>query len=168
MNRPVLSTAVTLVIMLAALPGCSSKKDSAEQSQPRQQALSSASNRPGGAQAVVAASPQDEADAALLKEKVLAQVKSGDFSGIYKQASAGFREVGPEAQFVGLWKLQLQETGAFKQAKEVSHTVRPHDKFLVYVYNVDYEKAKKELRLTFGRSKKGVMELTGINHRDIH
>ena len=172
MNYVRITTAVTLMIILAALPGCSSKKEKTEQAQAPQHAMSSASKIPAKAgeappNAVVTASPQDEADAAKLKEKVLAQVKAGDFSAIYKDASAGFREVGPETQFVALWRQQLQQTGAFKEVKEISHTVRPQDKFLVFNYHVQYEKAKKELRLTFGRSKKGKMELTGINQREI-
>lgn len=171
MNYLRIATPVILMIMLAALPGCDSKKEKADQAKPPQQAVPATPQKPGAAQAPqapqVAASPQDEADAAKLKEKVLAQVKAGDFSAIYKEASAGFREVGPEAQFVGLWRQQLKQTGAFKEAKEVSHTVRPQDRFLVYIHHVQYEKARKELRFTFGRSKKGKMELTGINQREI-
>ncbi len=168
--RTTFITAVALcVIIFAGLAGCSSKKEKAPL--PQQAALSSASKtKPiaGVAQTpATAASPQDEADAAILKQKVLMQVKAADFSAIYKEASAGFREVGPENQFTGLWQLQLKETGPFKDAKEVSHSVRPQDKFLIYIYHVQYEKVKKELRLTFGRSKKGKMELTGINHKEI-
>jgi hypothetical protein len=160
-----------LMIMLSTLPGCSPKKEKADQAKPQQQAAPAPLTKAGDAQAPqtpqAAASPQDIADAAILKEKVLAQVKAGDFSAIYREASEGFREIGQEQQFLALWQKQLQQTGAFKEAKEVSHTVRPQDKFLVFIYNVKYEKAGKELRLTFGRSKKGKMELTGINLSDI-
>ena len=163
------TSTVVLMIILAVLPGCSSKKEKADQAQPQQQMMTSASKTSGPAQAkaAVSASPQDEADAAILKKKVLAQVKAGEFSAIYREASAGFREVGPEEQFAGLWEQQLKRTGAFKDSKEISHSVRPQDKFIVYIYQVQYDKAKKELQLTFGRSKKGKMELTGINQREI-
>lgn len=165
------TNAIALMILLAVLPGCSSKKENADQVRAPHQVLTSASKTPTKADASnpvdVVASPQDEADAAILKKIVLAHLKAGDFSAIYKEASAGFREVGQEQQFVALWQKQLQQTGAFKDAKEVSHTVRPQDKFLVFIYRVQYEKASRELRLTFGRSKKGKMELTGINQREI-
>ena len=168
-----ITSVVFLVIMASALSGCSAKKEKAEQQQPLQQKMSSSAKaavKPGDVppHPVITASPQDEADAAILKKQVLDRIKNGDFSAIYKEASAGFREVGPEGQFVGLWELQLKQTGAFKEAKEIRHAVRPQDKFLVYVYQLQYEKAKKELFLTFGRSKSGKMELTGINQKEVN
>jgi hypothetical protein len=169
MNHVRITTTVALMLMLAALPGCSSKKDKADQAQQQQQATPTTPPKAGEASPKVAvtASPKDEADAAILKAKVLAHVKAGEFAAIYKEASDGFRKVGPEDKFVGLWQQQLQQTGAFKEAKEVSHTIRAEDKFLVFIYEVRYEKAKKGLRLTFGRLKNGKLELTGINQRDI-
>lgn len=172
MNYFRITSLVLLLTMLSALSGCSAKKEKAEKQQPHQQKISSASKTveksvEAPPHAVITASPQDEADAAILKKNVLEQIKKGDFSSIYKQASAGFREVGPEEQFTGLWELQLKQTGAFKEAKEVSHNVRPQDKFLIYIYHLQYEKLKKELFLTFGRSKSGKMELTGINQKEI-
>ena len=97
---------------------------------------------------------------------MMAHVKAGEYSAMYKEASAGFKEVGTEQQFIAMWQNQLQETGAFKDAKEIGHTVRPDDKFLVFTYDVQYEKMRKALTLTFGRSKKGVMELTGFNQKE--
>jgi hypothetical protein len=105
-----------MMIMLAALPGCSSKKDKADQAQLPQQATPATPSKAGDAEVPpVAASPRDEADAALLKVKVLAHVKAGEFAAIYKEASDGFRKVGPEDKFVGLWQQQLQQTGKFKE-----------------------------------------------------
>lgn len=164
-------TSAILIIFLAALPGCKSRQDKTAQApeQKNSQALSQpASVKPQQPAGPVVAPPQDEAEAeaAAAKTRVLSQVKNGEFAAIYKEASAGFKEVGPEEQFIAQWNKQLQETGAFKSAKESSHTVRPSDKFIVFSYAVQYEKKKKELVLTFGRSKKGKMELTGINQRD--
>ena len=164
MKRNAIIAALTLVIALAALAGCSSKKEKAAETPSAPNAA-----QPGtpGKSAVVASSPQDEAEADTLKTQVLTQVKNKDFAGIYRGASAGFREVGLQEQFVALWDKQLLETGAFKDAKLESHSVRPADKFQVYTYLVHYQNMDKELRLTFGRSKTGKMELTGINQHAI-
>jgi hypothetical protein len=167
-------TSVVLAICMTGLSGCGAKKEKAGQAPaqkaPAQQAVQ-AQQQKGQAQQqkgqAVVASPRDEADAAPLKERVLAQYKAGDYAAIYREASTGFRAVGPETQFIALWAKQHQETGAFKDAKEVSHTVRPQDKFLIYIYHVQYANKKKQLRLTFGRSNKGKMELTGINQTEI-
>ncbi len=165
-NRMIASALV--MIFLAALFGCKSKQEKGAQAPdgklPAQLRSTSARQQ---AAAPVTASPTDEAEAAAAKVRVLSQVKNGDFSTIYKEASAGFREIGPEEQFIAQWNKQLQETGAFKDAKESGHAVRPTDRFIVIVYTVQYEKKKKDLRLTFGRSKKGKMELTGINQKEI-
>jgi hypothetical protein len=163
MNHIHITTSIAFMIMLAALPGCNSKKEKANQPQTPLQS-SSTSSKKASIQPV--APPQDEADAALLKVKVIAKLKGGDFAGIYKDASDGFRKVGPEEKFVALWQQQQQQTGPFKEAKEISHTVRPEDKFLLFIYKIQYEKANKAVRITFGRSKDGKMELTGINQRD--
>jgi hypothetical protein len=163
-------TPAILIILLAALPGCKSKQDKPAQAPEQKSAQGPSQPAPGQPlqpAGPVVAPPQDEAEAATAKTRVLSQIKNGEFAAIYKEASAGFREVGPEEQFVAQWNKQLQETGAFKDAKEVSHTVRPTDKSIVFTYAVQYEKKKKELRLTFGRSKKGTMELTGINQKEI-
>lgn len=157
------SAVVVPVLVLAALSGCGSKKDKAGQPSAPQKAGQPASQQGS----VVVASPQDEADVVAAKARVLAHIKAGDFAAVYREASAGFREVGPEQQFVALWKQQLMQTGEYRELKEVSHTVRPEDRFLLFFYHVQYENAKKVLRLTFGRSKAGKMELTGINQQDL-
>ena len=155
---------VIYVIFLAFLPGCNSSKENSPA--PPAQKISG-QTQISSAHVPVVAPPQDEAEAAKARDHVLSQVKKGDFAAIYKEASAGFQKVGAEEQFIALWNKQLQETGAFKDAKETDHTVRPSDKFIVFTYIVQYEKLKKELRMTFGRSKKGAMELTGINQREV-
>ncbi|MDD5284693.1 MAG: hypothetical protein PHD54_02440 [Desulfuromonadaceae bacterium] len=162
---------VIFIILLAALSGCNSKQDKASKApeiKPGEtQSQMTSGRRPPLKPSAVVATPQDETDAAALKTRVLSQIKNGEFTAIYKEASEGFRKVGPGEQFVAFWNKQLEETGAFKDAKETGHTVRPSDGFIVYACTVQYEKMKKELRLTFGRSKKGTMELTGINQKGI-
>jgi hypothetical protein len=162
MNFVRITTTIAFIITLSAVIGCS-KKEKAVQPQAPQQSATTSAKKAGGQ---VAASPQDEVDVVPLKAKVLTLLKAGDFASIYKDASDGFRKVGPEDQFVALWKQQLQQTGKFKDAKEISHTVRPTDKFIVVTYKVQYEKANKAVRFTFGRSGKGKLELTGINQSD--
>jgi len=165
-------TPVILIILLAALSGCNSKQEKSSKApeiKPGMTQSQLSSGRQAEKQAAVpkVATAQDESDAAALKIRVLSQIKNGEFTAIYKEASEGFRKVGPGEQFVAFWDRQLQETGPFKEAKESGRTVRPSDGFIVYTYTIQYEKMKKELRLTFGRSKKGLMELTGINQKGI-
>jgi len=157
-------TIVFLLILIAALPGCNSNKEKTEQAPLKNSGKPTAPLQKEGA---VVASPRDITDVTPLKDRVLTLFKGAEFSTIYKEASAGFRDVGPEQQFLEMWQQQRMDTGAFKDAKEVSHTIRPADKFLVFIYDVNYENTHKALRLTFGRSKKGVMELTGINQSDL-
>jgi hypothetical protein len=173
MNHVRIATAVALMILLAALPGCSSKKDKAEQAPPSVQTPqqgSMTSSKAGKAatptKAPVTIEAKDDADTLVLREKVLKQLLAQDFAGIYKEASDGFRKVGTEKQFVALWQKQLQQTGPIKEAKEVTQVVRSEDKALGYIYKVQYEKASKSVRLIFGRNKDGKMELIGINQRD--
>ena len=157
-------TIVFFMIFLTALSGCNSKKEKV--GQPSLKKADQVTPSPHSSGAIVAV-PQDEVDVVAVKTHIFSLVKDGNFSAIYKDASAGFREVGPEQQFVAMWQNQLMETGAFKGAKEVSHTVRPEDKSLVFIYDVQYEKKHKALRLTFRRSEKRVLELTGINQKDL-
>ena len=170
MNNVRIAPTIALIIMLAALPGCSSKKEKAAQAPSPLQAAPSTARTATGAvtanKAVVIVPDKDAEDSAKLKIFVLEQLTKNDFAAIYKSASEGFRKVGAEKEFVVLWQKQLQQTGAFKEAKEVSQAIRPEDKALAVIFKVQYEKASKSLRLIFGRNKDGKMELIGINQRD--
>jgi len=148
-------TTVSVVILLATLPGCDRKKDKSGQWRAEQN------------NSDVAVPSSDEADASVAKDRVLLHLKAGDFSSVFREASPGFREIGKEENFMALWQQQLQDTGVFKEFKEISHAVRPEDKHFVFIYHIQYENAKKELRLVFGRSKNGKMELTGIHQTDM-
>lgn len=161
---------ILLLILLTAAAGCGKDQEKSGQAtpqQPGQSPTAQAGKAAAPAGGAVVASAQDEAEASVAKEQVIKYIKSNDFSSIYKQASAGFRQVGSEQQFIALWQKQLQETGAFKSAKQVSQSVRPADRFLLFTYQVQYANMIKELRLTFGRSKTGKLELTGINQKQI-
>jgi len=164
MNRTRTIATISLLLLLPALPGCGKKQDNAAQA-PAQSVPTQPKPQQG---AVVTLTPApEEPESAAAKTRVLAHIKGAEFASIYREASAGFRQVGTEQQFLELWNRQLQETGAFKDAKEVTHGIRPTDKFQVYIYTVQYEKKPKQLRLTFGRSKQGKVELTGINQTDV-
>ncbi|GFO70460.1 hypothetical protein GMLC_40390 [Geomonas limicola] len=154
------------LVLLVALVGCSKKQENAQApapAAPQPQAAAGAAPQAAATQA----DKRDEAEAAPVRDRVLNQVKQGQFAEIYRQASAGFREVGAEERFVDLWKRQVAETGTFQDAKLIEHSVRPQDKFQVFVYAVQYEKKVKQLRLVIGRSKKGTFELTGINQTEL-
>lgn len=162
-------TPAILLFMLAMLPGCNSKKEQAEQV-PLPQPVPAAPTKTGGvaspSKAAIVIPTQDEADAVALNKKVMELLLANDFAAIYKNASDGFKKVGTEKAFVELWQKQLQQTGPFREAKEVSFAVRAEDKALATIYKVQYEKASKSVRLITGRSKGGKMELIGINQRD--
>lgn len=170
MNNASSIAKISLLILLAAASGCGQNKEKSSQAVPAQagQPQSSPDGQTAAPQkGALVASPQDASDAAIAKEQVINSLKASDFGAIYKQASAGFREVGSEQQFIALWQKQLLETGAFKEAKQTSQSIRPADRFLLFTYQVQYANMSKELRLTFGRSKAGKLELTGINQKQI-
>ena len=166
-----LSPAVIFLLLTVAVFGCSSQKNdpasgAAQKNSQQQHSSARGVGKPPAAAAVVA-TPRDQSEAATVKDRVVSQLQKSEFTAIYKEASAGFREVGPEEQFVAQWNKQLLETGQLKNIKETAHTVRPSDGFIVYLFTAQYEKMTKEVRLTFGRSKKDRMELTGINQHAI-
>ncbi len=170
MNNASSIAKISLFVLLVAASGCGQNKDKSSQATPAQagqpQSSPAAKTSPQANGALVA-SAQDASDAATAKEQVINSLKTSDFSAIYKQASTGFRQVGSEQQFIALWQKQLLETGAFKEAKQTSQSIRPADGFLLFTYQVQYANMAKELRLTFGRSKAGKLELTGINQKQI-
>ena len=165
-----LSSAIIFLLLTVAVFGCSSQKNdstsgSAQKNSQQQHSSARGAGKPLAA--AVVATPRDQAEAATVKDRVVSQLQKTEFTAIYKEASAGFREVGPEEQFVAQWNKQLLETGQLKNIKETAHTVRPSDGFIVYLFTAQYENMTKEVRLTFGRSKKDKMELTGINQHAI-
>jgi hypothetical protein len=180
MRKALVRLLVVSAVVAAASAGCSKKEQQPAQAPatppgaaPQQQA-----GQPQQQKGEVKAAPRDEADVVPVRDLILAHFKAGDFEAIYREASPGFREVGPKERFAALWKNQFEQTGAIKNITETGHSVRPSDKFLIFTYRVQYEKMPKDLRLTFGRSdeeksgffsraKERKMELTGIHQTDV-
>ncbi|MDR3579946.1 MAG: hypothetical protein P4L44_08300 [Oryzomonas sp.] len=178
MRRAFVRLLTVSAVVAAAVSGCSR-----EERQPPQ----SPATRQGAApqqmwqfpqqKREVKAAPQDEADVIPVRDLVLTRFKAGDFEAIYRDASKGFREVGPKERFASLWAQQLEQTGTIKDLTETGHSTRPTDGFLIFTYRVQYERMPKNLSLTFGRSdektgffgrsKAGKMELTGIHQTDV-
>lgn len=148
---------VVLLTAFIACAGCGSKKEKDVAAVP-----GPSPQKP----AAVAVAPQEKAEVSAVAAKVLTQFKSGEFAAIYKAASSGFKEIGTEDGFVATMEHTRKKTGAIKDVKEVNFVTSP-DKFYFIVYHVQYDNIKSELRLSFGRSKSGVMELCGLNQKDI-
>ncbi|MBT0653821.1 hypothetical protein [Geomobilimonas luticola] len=110
-------------------------------------------------------SPKDEIAAENAAVHVLAQMEAGDFSGIYKGASAGFKQIGSESQFVSKFQQTRLRVGVLKNPRKVSTAVRP-DKSIVLVYRVENERYNTDMRLTFSRAEDGKLELAGLNQHD--
>lgn len=168
MKHAIIRMLVVSAVVVAATAGCSRKEQQPAQAPAIQPgATPQQAGQPPQQKGEVKAAPQDEVDVVPVRDGVLSHYKDGDFEAVYRDASPGFREVGPKEQFVALWKQQFEQTGAIKTITETGHSIRPTDRFLIFIYRVQYEKMQKYLRLTFGRSTDGKkMELTGINQSD--
>jgi len=167
MNHLRCVTIVCLLIALAALPGCKSKQEqpAATPAAPPQSAGDTkyiSGEKTAGAPTV---SPQDMADARAAAIRVLAQVETGDFAGIYKNSAPGFKEIGPEAAFVAKFQQTRQHTGVLGNPRELNFGVRP-DKSYVLVYRIENARFKTDMRLSFTRSADGKMTLAGLNQHD--
>ncbi|MDD2852681.1 MAG: DUF3887 domain-containing protein [Desulfuromonadaceae bacterium] len=112
-----------------------------------------------------AAPQQNQTDARSAAAHVLAQLEAGDFTAIYKEASAGFKKIGSEQAFVTKFQQTMKRVGVLKTPKEVSFETKP-DKGHILVYSLENENYKTEIRLTFTRDKNGKMELAGLNQHD--
>jgi hypothetical protein len=149
--------AVLCALLFVSLTACNSRKE--------QKAAVPQANQQAPVQELPVA-PTDKADADAAAARVIEQFRAGDFSGIYRQASEGFRAVGTEGQFVGAARNARTRTGPVREVRLLKYYGRV-DKFTVYLYEVRYDKVSSELRLSFGRSKSGTMELCGLNQRDL-
>ena len=157
----------TLLIVLVAVVGCNSKQD--------KQAASTgvAPAAPGEIKAVsgqtasgaVTASPQDQAAIRSAAAHILSQMEAGDFAVIYKDASPGFKKIGPEPAFVGKFQQTRQKTGLFKKSQETSLVSSPNGVHVI-VYRLENERFSTDRRLTFSRSQNGTMILEGLNQHD--
>lgn len=167
MNRVRCIKAALLLISAVAVLGCKSKQEAPAPSSgtPQQNTgeIKSISGQSAGG--AVPTSPQDKADAEAAATRVLTQMEAGDFSTMYKEAEAGFKKIGSEAQFVAKFQQVRQKTGPLMNPQLVSHVTRP-DKTVVLVYRLGNDRFISERRLTFARNKSGKMELFGLNQHD--
>lgn len=148
MNFLTLGTSVFLSISILMITGCNSKQD----------------KLPGQGKTAVA-SPQDQTDARAAAQLILSQLTAENFAKIYADASAGFKKIGSEAQFVARFKQARQKVGVLKNPRETSFEAIP-DKGYVLVYRLDNDQYTTDIRLSFERAADGKMSLAGLNQHD--
>ncbi|MDD2581359.1 MAG: hypothetical protein PHR66_05115 [Desulfuromonadaceae bacterium] len=157
---------VFLCVILASLIGCKSKQDKPATNAGAPQEKAAAAVAPtldkSGAPVV---SSQDKADAQAAAVRVLDLMESGDFPAIYKDAAAGFKQIGTESQFVAKFQQTRKSVGVLKNPQQISFGILP-DKGYVLVYRLENERYKTDMRLSFARSQNGKMELAGLNQHD--
>jgi hypothetical protein len=155
-----------LLVILVTFIGCKSKQDKSATNAAAPQGKTATPTIPlqdkSGAPSVP---PQDKADAQAAAVRVLALMESGDFSAIYKDSAAGFKQIGSESQFVAKFQQTRKSVGVLKNPQPISFGTLPGNGY-VFNYRVENERYKSELRLTFARSQSGKMELAGLNQHD--
>jgi hypothetical protein len=156
-----------LLITLVALIGCKSKQDkpAANTGAPPVNVVVPAAVSPQIKSGAAVVPPQDKADAQAAAVRVLALMEKGDFTAIYKDSTAGFKQIGSESQFVAKFLQTRKSVGVLKNPKETSFGIIPGKAYVV-VYRVENESYNSDIRLTFARSQSGKMELDGLNQHD--
>ncbi|HEY5521618.1 MAG TPA: hypothetical protein VIK21_00415, partial [Desulfuromonadaceae bacterium] len=109
--------------------------------------------------------PQDKANAQAAAVRVLALMESGDFPAIYRDSAAGFKQIGSESQFVAKFQQTRKSVGVLKNPQQISLGTLPGNGY-VFIYRLENERYKTDMRLTFARSQSGKMELAGLNQHD--
>lgn len=162
----VIRVIAALLVALVTLAGCKAKQEQpAETTASPQGKTSTAPAAPQGKAAAQPATPQDMADARATALRVLSQMEAGDFTTVYRESGAGFKQIGPEAAFVAKFQQTRQKTGALNNPRELKFDTRP-DNVHVLVYRVENQRFVTDMRLSFARSKNGAMELVGLNQHD--
>ena len=151
-----------IIVLLVTFIGCKSKEEKSALNSVVPQKNSAL---PTDKQAATVVAPQDNADAQAGATRILALMEKGDFSGIYKDSAAGFKQIGSESQFVEKFQQTRKNVGVLKNPQQISFGTLPGNGF-VYVYRLENERYKTDLRLTFTRSQSGKMELAGLNQHD--
>jgi hypothetical protein len=151
-----------MLMLLAAFAGCSRKQ---EEKPSTGAAPAEQTGAVRGAADAKAVSPQEKSDVRAAAAHVLKQLEAGDFPTVYREASPGFRQIGPEAAFVTRFQQARMKTGAFVNPQELSFDLRP-DKTFVLVYRVESERYTTDWRLTFARAQNGKLVLDGLNQHD--
>jgi hypothetical protein len=150
-------------MLLVSFAGCSRKQDdksSAGRATPPGQ-----TGAIQGTTDIKAVTPQEKAEVRAAAAHVLKQLQAGDFPVIYREASSGFKHIGPEAAFVTKFQQVRMKTGNLVNPRESSFDVRP-DKTFVLVYRAENERYATDWRLTFARGQNGKLELDGLNQHD--
>jgi hypothetical protein len=157
---------ITALLVMASITivGCKSKQDKPGASTGAPQEKAAAPAVPPQVKPGIASS-QDKTDAQVAAVRVLALLEAGDFPAIYKDAAAGFKQIGSESQFVAKFQQTRKSVGVLKNPHEISVGTLPGNGY-VFVYRVENERYKTDLRLTFARSQSGKMELAGLNQHD--
>jgi hypothetical protein len=165
-NIHCIKAAFLLVIMLS-FSGCKSKQDKpgAGEGAPQEKAAAPAAVPAQAKPVAPVATPKDKADAQAAAVHVLALMESGDFPAIYKDAAAGFKQIGSESQFVAKFQQTRKNVGVLKNPRELKFGTLPGNGY-VFVYRLENERYKSDIRLTFSRSPGGKMELAGLNQHD--
>ena len=82
-----------------------------------------------------------------------------------RNSAPGFKQVGTESQFVAKFQQTRNSVGVLKKPQEISFGTLP-GKGYVFIYRLENERYKTEMRLSFERAKNGKMELAGLNQHD--
>lgn len=161
-----IKTALLLVILFSLI-GCKSKQDKpvASTDAPQVKAAAPVAVLPKDKPGTPVVPPQDKADAQAAAVRVIALMESGDFPAIYKDSAAGFKQIGSESQFVAKFQQTRANVGVLKKPQEISFGTLPGNAY-VFIYRLENERYKTDLRLTFARSQGGKMELAGLNQHD--
>ena len=156
-----------LLVILATLIGCKSKQDKpgASTGTPQEKSAAPVAIPPQGNSGAPVVSPQDKTDAQTAAVRVLALMETGDFPAIYKDSAAGFKQIGSESQFVAKFQQTRKSVGVHKKPQEISFGTLPGNGY-VFIYRLENERYKSDIRLTFARSQSGKMELAGLNQHD--
>lgn len=167
MNNVHCIKAVFLLVILVTFIGCKPKQDKpvTNVGTPKEKVAAPATVPPKDNPGATAVSPQDKADAQAVAVRVLAFMESGDFPAIYKDSAAGFKQIGSESQFVAKFQQTRKNVGVLKNPHEISSATLPGNGY-VFIYRLENERFKTDLRLTFARSQSGKMELAGLNQHD--
>ncbi len=169
MTCPRCIKAASLLVVLVAFVGCKSKQEQpaavAVAGAPQEQATPGAAPSGDKQSSVPAVPPKDKADAQAAAAQIIALMQAGDFAAVYKNSSAGFKQIGSESQFVAKFQQTRQNVGALQNPKATSiGTVA--GKGYTLTYRLENARYQTDLRLSFSRSPSGQMELAGLNQHD--
>ena len=110
-------------------------------------------------------SSQDKKDAQIAALHVINLMQQGDFTAIYKDSADGFKKIGSEGQFFEKFQQTRKIVGTLKNPHEISFKSIAGYGF-VFVYQLENDHYKSDIRITLTRSPSGKIELAGLNQHD--